>query len=171
MNGAPPIGWGSAVAYLVLPILLVVSQYVSQKIISPQQSQDESQKSANAILKFLPLMIGKPTPRLGLYYYYMPNFRGGGDCNVLLRFSYFISGAAPCCAAGWFSLNVPSGLTLYWFVNNILSTAQQIYLKRTTKITIPEPALAASSSSSASVGSILKPKEERIKQVIGERWK
>jgi hypothetical protein len=27
--------------------------------------------------------------------------------------------------AGWFSLNVPSGLTLYWFVNNIISTGQQ----------------------------------------------
>ena len=27
---------------------------------------------------------------------------------------------------GYFSLNVPSGLTLYWFVNNLLSTAQQV---------------------------------------------
>ena len=29
--------------------------------------------------------------------------------------------------AGWFSLNVPSGLTIYWFINNILSTAQQVH--------------------------------------------
>lgn len=28
--------------------------------------------------------------------------------------------------AGWFSLNVPAGLTLYWFVNNIFSTVQQV---------------------------------------------
>lgn len=28
--------------------------------------------------------------------------------------------------AGWFSLNVPSGLTLYWFTNNLLSTGQQV---------------------------------------------
>lgn len=34
---------------------------------------------------------------------------------------------------GWFSLNVPSGLTLYWITNNILSTGQQVYLKRSTK--------------------------------------
>jgi YidC/Oxa1 family membrane protein insertase len=27
---------------------------------------------------------------------------------------------------GWFSLNVPSGLTLYWFTNNLLTTAQQV---------------------------------------------
>lgn len=30
---------------------------------------------------------------------------------------------------GYFSLNVPSGLTLYWFTNNVLSTAQQAYLR------------------------------------------
>lgn len=30
---------------------------------------------------------------------------------------------------GYFSLNVPSGLTLYWLTNNILSTAQQVYLR------------------------------------------
>ena len=32
VNGAPPIGWHDASAYLVLPVLLVVSQYVSQKV-------------------------------------------------------------------------------------------------------------------------------------------
>ena len=57
INGAPPIGWHDASAYLVLPVLLVVSQYVSQKVISPP-SNDESQQNAQWILKFLPLMIG-----------------------------------------------------------------------------------------------------------------
>lgn len=27
---------------------------------------------------------------------------------------------------GYFSLNVPSGLTLYWFANNLITTAQQV---------------------------------------------
>ncbi|BDA47392.1 Inner membrane protein PPF-1, chloroplastic [Coccomyxa sp. Obi] len=99
VNGAPPIGWHDASAYLILPVLLVVSQYVSQKIISPP-SEDPSQQSAQWILKFLPLMIG------------------------------------------WFSLNVPSGLTIYWFINNVLSTAQQIWLKKT----IQPPALASAST-------------------------
>jgi len=97
-DGAPPVGWHDAVAYLVLPVLLIISQYVSQKIISPQQSADPSQKQANAILQFLPLMIG------------------------------------------YFSLNVPSGLTLYWFTNNILTTAQQVFLRRTA----PAPAIPSS---------------------------
>lgn len=87
-DGAPPIGWDTALAYLVMPVLLTASQFISQAIISPTpKDQDETQASTNAILKFLPLMIG------------------------------------------WFSLNVPSGLTLYWFTNNILTTAQQVYLR------------------------------------------
>ncbi|CAL9134926.1 unnamed protein product [Musa textilis] len=31
---------------------------------------------------------------------------------------------------GYFSLSVPSGLSIYWFTNNILSTAQQIWLRK-----------------------------------------
>lgn len=90
VDGAPPIGWHDAAAYLVLPVLLVVSQFASQKIVSPQ-SNDPAQQQTQAILKFIPFMIG------------------------------------------WFSLNVPSGLTLYWLVNNVISTGQQVYMKRTTK--------------------------------------
>ena len=37
------------------------------------------------------------------------------------------------CSAGYFALNVPSGLALYWFTNNLLSTAQQVYLKSSYK--------------------------------------
>lgn len=87
-DGAPPLGWHDTIAYLVLPVLLVVSQFVSQKIISPPQSTDPSQQQTQNILKFIPLMIG------------------------------------------YFSLNVPSGLTLYWFTNNIITTAQQVYLRK-----------------------------------------
>ena len=93
-GGAPPVGWHDAGAYLIMPMLLIVSQYVSQKLISPpQNSQDPAMKQTQAILSFLPLMIG------------------------------------------WFSLNVPSGLTLYWFTNNVLTTAQQASHERlsTTK--------------------------------------
>jgi YidC/Oxa1 family membrane protein insertase len=87
VDGHPPIGWHDALSYLVLPVLLIISQFASQKIMSPQQSTDPSQAQANAILKFLPFMIG------------------------------------------WFSLNVPAGLTLYWIVNNVITTTQTVYLR------------------------------------------
>lgn len=87
MDGAPPLGWGDTVAYLVLPVLLVASQAVSMQLMQPPTT-DPAQKQTQAILKFLPLMIG------------------------------------------YFSLSVPSGLSLYWLTNNILSTAQTLYLRR-----------------------------------------
>ncbi|KHN21967.1 Inner membrane protein PPF-1, chloroplastic [Glycine soja] len=87
VDGHPPLGWQDTAAYLVLPILLVVSQYVSMEIMKPPQT-DPSQKNQLLILKFLPLMIG------------------------------------------YFSLSVPSGLTIYWFINNVLSTAQQVWLRK-----------------------------------------
>jgi YidC/Oxa1 family membrane protein insertase len=118
VDGAPPIGWHDALSYLILPVLLVASQFVSQKIMSPTQSDDPAAKQSQNILKFIPLMIG------------------------------------------WFSLNVPSGLTLYWFVNNIISTAQQSYMKRSL---VGSPAVAAASAAAtgSSARAELRPKEER----------
>ncbi|CAK9137359.1 unnamed protein product [Ilex paraguariensis] len=88
VDGHPPLGWSDTLAYLVLPVLLVVSQYLSVQIMQSSQANDPNLKSSQAITKFLPLMIG------------------------------------------YFALSVPSGLALYWFTNNILSTAQQVWLQK-----------------------------------------
>lgn len=88
VDGHPPLGWHDTAAYLVLPVLLILSQYVSMEIMKPPQTNDPTQKNTLLIFKFLPLMIG------------------------------------------YFSLSVPSGLTIYWFTNNVLSTAQQIWLRK-----------------------------------------
>ncbi|KAI8471001.1 MAG: 60Kd inner membrane protein-domain-containing protein [Monoraphidium minutum] len=88
VDGAPPVGWADAAAYLSLPVLLVASQFAAQRATSPPKSDDPATQQTQAVLKFLPLMIG------------------------------------------WFSLNVPSGLSLYWLVNNIVSTGQQAYLRQ-----------------------------------------
>lgn len=87
VDGHPPLGWNDTAAYLVLPVLLVVSQYVSMELMKPPET-DPAQKNSLLILKFLPLMIG------------------------------------------YFSLSVPSGLSIYWFTNNVLSTAQQVWLRK-----------------------------------------
>ncbi|KAI8573854.1 hypothetical protein RHMOL_Rhmol01G0307900 [Rhododendron molle] len=88
VDGHPPLGWHDTAAYLVLPVLLVASQFVSMEIMKPPQSDDPAQKNTLLVFKFLPLMIG------------------------------------------YFSLSVPSGLSIYWFTNNVLSTAQQVWLKQ-----------------------------------------
>lgn len=87
VDGHPPLGWSDTAAYLVLPVLLVVSQYISMELMKPPET-DPSQKNSLLVLKFLPLMIG------------------------------------------YFSLSVPSGLSIYWFTNNVLSTAQQVWLRK-----------------------------------------
>lgn len=88
VDGQPPLGWSDTLAYLVLPTLLVISQYISVQIMQSSQTSDPNMKSSQAITKFLPLMIG------------------------------------------YFALSVPSGLSLYWLTNNILSTAQQVWLQK-----------------------------------------
>ncbi|KAK9021661.1 hypothetical protein V6N11_011640 [Hibiscus sabdariffa] len=88
VDGHPPLGWSDTFAYLVLPVLLVVSQYVSVQIMQSAQSNDPNMRNSQALTKFLPLMIG------------------------------------------YFALSVPSGLSLYWLTNNILSTAQQVWLQK-----------------------------------------
>ncbi|XP_062110530.1 ALBINO3-like protein 1, chloroplastic [Humulus lupulus] len=97
VDGHPPLGWSDTLAYLVLPVLLVASQYISIQIMqsTQPQSNDPNMKTSQAITKFLPLMIG------------------------------------------YFSLSVPSGLSLYWLTNNILSTAQQVWLQKLGGAKIP----------------------------------
>uniref|UniRef100_A0A804P651 Membrane insertase YidC/Oxa/ALB C-terminal domain-containing protein n=1 Tax=Zea mays TaxID=4577 RepID=A0A804P651_MAIZE len=87
-DGHPPLGWSDTLAYIVLPVLLVISQYISTQVMQPPQSNDPNQQGAQAVTKFLPLLIG------------------------------------------YFALSVPSGLRLYWLTNNILSTAQQVWLQK-----------------------------------------
>jgi len=86
----PPLGWHDTICYLVLPVLLVISQYVSTAILTPK-TDDPAQQQSQAILKFLPLMIG------------------------------------------WFSLNVPSGLGLYWITNNVVTTLTTVLIRQTVK--------------------------------------
>jgi YidC/Oxa1 family membrane protein insertase len=91
----PSIGWEAALAYLVLPVLLVVSQYYMQQMMTPP-NPDPQQASMNSMMKIMPVMFG------------------------------------------YFSLIVPSGLTLYWFTSNILALIQQYFTQTNMK-----PATAA----------------------------
>ena len=89
VDGAPPIGWDAASHYLVVPVLLVIAQYISSAIISPPvDPNNENAGTQKAILGLLPLMIG------------------------------------------WFALNVPSGLRLYYLSNTVLTSATQVFLRK-----------------------------------------
>jgi YidC/Oxa1 family membrane protein insertase len=53
----PAVGWGNAVAYLVLPVLLLVSQFYMQQLMTPPTT-DPQQAQMQSIMKFMPIMFG-----------------------------------------------------------------------------------------------------------------
>jgi len=55
VNGVPALGWADTASFLIMPVLLVVSQFASVTLMQPK-GQDAA--SSNAVLKLLPLMIG-----------------------------------------------------------------------------------------------------------------
>ena len=88
-TGAPPIGWHDAACYLSLPLLLVIAQFASTKLISPPvDPKQEGATTARVLNIALPLMVG------------------------------------------WFALNVPSGLGLYYLSNTLVTTGQQVWLRK-----------------------------------------
>ncbi len=89
VDGHPPVGWETAARYLVLPVLLVISQYISSAIITPPiNPDDENANTQKALLGALPLVVG------------------------------------------YFSMNVPSGLGLYYFANTVVTSGIQIWLRK-----------------------------------------
>merc|ERR1719163_896926 len=91
VDGHPALGWQATLAYLSLPVILVITQTISQKILQPPPSDDPAQQQTQQILKFLPLMIG------------------------------------------YFALNVPAGLGVYWVFNNVITTTQGWYIRQQFK--------------------------------------
>ena len=77
------------IAYLILPILLVVSQFIMQKWMTPAPAGDASQ--------------------------------GALTQNMSLIMTLFF---------GYFTLQVPAGLTLYWVTSNLLQMLQQWVVTR-----------------------------------------
>lgn len=63
VDGTPPLGWHDTAAYLVLPVLLVVSQFISQRVATPPAQGPEGagggRQPYTATSAILPLMIGQ----------------------------------------------------------------------------------------------------------------
>ena len=64
-NGVPSLGWHDTLCYLSIPVILVISQQISGKLLTPPQEIDEEDPKARqqaertqTILKYLPFMLG-----------------------------------------------------------------------------------------------------------------
>jgi len=103
VDGAPSLGWDDTLAFLSIPLILVISQSVSMNMMA---TKDQEQP---AFIKFLPLLIG------------------------------------------WFSLNVPAALGIYWVANNFITTALTLQIRSGIQTVTP---VSSGSSSAAAANAI-----------------
>jgi YidC/Oxa1 family membrane protein insertase len=109
----PPLGWHDTLCYLTLPLILIVVQSISQKLITPQQdpeTMDESQAASQQIIQYLPIMFG------------------------------------------FFALNVPSGLGIYWVTNTLFSTAATVLIRKQVETEMEAAGLSVAPAAVASPG-------------------
>jgi YidC/Oxa1 family membrane protein insertase len=98
----PQLGWETTLAFLIMPVILVLGQSITMNVMSPPVDADNmTEEEANTAeqtkgaLKFLPLLIG------------------------------------------YFSLQVPAGLTIYWFTTNLFTLSQSMAIKAYYKANPP----------------------------------
>eukprot|EP00581_Thalassiosira_minuscula_P018974 CAMPEP_0183722972 /NCGR_PEP_ID=MMETSP0737-20130205/14747_1 /TAXON_ID=385413 /ORGANISM="Thalassiosira miniscula, Strain CCMP1093" /LENGTH=466 /DNA_ID=CAMNT_0025953221 /DNA_START=160 /DNA_END=1560 /DNA_ORIENTATION=+ len=102
VDGHPSMGWEATLPFLVMPVVLVLMQSFTMKVLQPPpdesatEEEREQLESTQRILKFLPLMIG------------------------------------------FFSLQVPAGLTIYWFTSNLFTVSQSLIIRGYYKANPPE---------------------------------
>ena len=101
-DGVPSLGWDDTIAFLTIPVILIISQFLSMQLMQPKVEGQEQP----IFLKFLPLMIG------------------------------------------WFSLNVPAALGIYWVANNFITTAISLQIRSSIDMQPVAPGAGSSSASS-----------------------
>ncbi|KAK2389401.1 63 kDa inner membrane family protein [Trifolium repens] len=132
VDGHPLLGWPDTLAYLVLPVLLVVSRYISLQIIPSSEGLPVYTKTLKKgdwpLGKTLNFVIKVNIPKVkSSQKAFDVNFQGT-DPNV--ESSKVLDNILLSLVFGCFALLVPSGLSLYWFTDNILNTLQQIWLQK-----------------------------------------
>lgn len=106
--------YGTLVAYLILPILLMVSQFIMQKWMTPATTTTDSDNPTAGMMKQMSLMM-------------------------TLMF-------------GFFTLQVPAGLTLYWVTSNLLQMLQQ-WVVTDTRFGLAKPSTPATVTAGSAAGS------------------
>ena len=138
VNNTPSLGWEATLAFLVMPIILVLGQSLTMKVLTPEtdtskmsEEEKEQTEKSGAILKFLPLLIG------------------------------------------FFSLQVPAGLTIYWFTSNLYSLSQSLIIRKYYEANPPEIELPDYWDALDDVAS-MSPEEQRkaaeAGMAVGPKW-
>jgi YidC/Oxa1 family membrane protein insertase len=121
----PQMGWETTLAFLIMPVVLVVLQSTTMKILQPpvdeNMTDDEKKQmeTTQTVFKFLPLLIG------------------------------------------FFSLQVPAGLTIYWFTSNIFTLTQTLGVRAYFAANPPKIELPDYWESALGDGDNMTPEERR----------
>jgi YidC/Oxa1 family membrane protein insertase len=110
----PPIGWSSAVPYLVLPAILVATQLGASTLLSASTGTT-AQSEANTANTDKSRAIGTSESKQA---------QPPAQQQAIRSLTYLLP-----FALGYISLTVPSGLTLYWISNNVFTTLMTYYLR------------------------------------------
>jgi len=138
IDGHPAMGWEPTLAFLVMPIVLVLGQSLTMSVLTPEvdtekmtDEEKEQSDKTQGVLKFLPLLIG------------------------------------------YFSLQVPAGLTIYWFTSNLYSLAQSLTIRKYYEANPPEIELPDYWDALDDVAS-MSPEEQRkaaeAGMAVGPKW-
>lgn len=102
VDNHPAAGWEAVAPFLVMPVVLVITQSIAMQVLQPpidesaSEEEREQLESTQKILKFLPLMIG------------------------------------------FFSLQVPAGLTIYYLTTNLFNVSQSLIIRGYYKANPPK---------------------------------
>lgn len=138
VDGVPSLGWEATVAFLIMPVVLVLGQKLTMSVLTPEpdtskmsDEEKEQQEKTAGILTFLPLLIG------------------------------------------FFSLQVPAGLTIYWFTSNLYSLSQSLIIRKYYETNPPEIELPDYWDALDDVAS-MSPEEQRkaaeAGMAVGPKW-
>ena len=138
VDGVPSLGWEATLAFLIMPVVLVLGQKLTMSVLTPEpdtskmsDEEKEQQEKTAGILTFLPLLIG------------------------------------------FFSLQVPAGLTIYWFTSNLYSLSQSLIIRKYYETNPPEIELPDYWDALDDVAS-MSPEEQRkaaeAGMAVGPKW-
>lgn len=137
VDGHPALGWETTLLYLIMPVILVIGQSLTMKVLSPgpdenaSKEEKEQMEKTQGVLKFLPILIGV------------------------------------------FSLQVPAGLTIYWFTSNLYTLTQSLAIRAYYKANPPNIELPDYWDSIDDVDS-MSPEEKRKAAAagmsVGPKW-
>uniref|UniRef100_A0A7S3YQV7 Membrane insertase YidC/Oxa/ALB C-terminal domain-containing protein n=1 Tax=Lotharella globosa TaxID=91324 RepID=A0A7S3YQV7_9EUKA len=135
VNGEPPVGWDQALRYIALPAAVVVAQLASSQILKMDTQSSGADVGEFDINEEGEIVYEKEKEEAGDEEL---DDEAKSKKNVELV-GKVLQYVLPL-VVGYFTLNVPSGLALYYLSNTLISSAQQSYLRQYGGLVLP-PAL------------------------------